>query len=173
MSQQLLPQRAEPPESVSIVPFSYLVDGALRKINSIEYFRKGIEPKWEDPSNKNGGRFIFQVPKTQPNKEKIYEQLTFFFLGESYDRSEKVNGFRFISTKVNNPSSYRVEIWVNFDESDIESITSFQDVLTDMFKQLNFELKDRIQFRQMKVEVPKDKDQKDLKEVKEAKEETK
>lgn len=129
-----------------------------KKINSIEFFRKGIEPKWEDEQNQKGGRFIFQVAKTQPNKEDIYEQLTFFFIGENFDRSDKVNGFRFISSKVNNPASYRIEIWVNFDESDIDSIAVYQDVLTDLFKQLNFELKEKIQFKQMKDEGNKDKE---------------
>ena len=124
----------------------------MKKINSIEFFRKGIEPKWEDEQNQKGGRFIFQVLKTQGNKEQIYQELVFFFLGENFDRSDKVNGFRFITSKVNNPSSYRIEIWVNFDESDTDSLVIFQDVLTDLFKQLNFELKEKIQFRQMKNE---------------------
>jgi hypothetical protein len=29
-------------------------------------------------------------------------------MGENFERSEKVNGFRFITTKVNNPASYRI-----------------------------------------------------------------
>jgi hypothetical protein len=74
------------------------------------------------------------VHKNQQNKEQIYEQLTFFFLGENFDLSEKVNGFRFITTKVNNPSSYRIEIWVNFDEADTESLTHYQQILTELFK---------------------------------------
>lgn len=72
--------------------------------------------------------------KTQTNKEDIYEQLTFFFLGQSFDRSDKVNGFRFVTSKVNNPSSYRIEIWVNFDESDMDNIIFFQEIFTDLFK---------------------------------------
>ena len=62
---------------------------------------------------------------------------------------------------MNNPASYRIEIWVNFDESDIDSIAIYQDVLTDLFKQLNFELKEKIQFKQMKNEGTKDKEPKD------------
>ena len=47
--------------------------------------------------------------------------------------------------------SYRIEIWVNFDESDIESIKHFQTILTELFKQLAFEVRE-IRFRQMKDE---------------------
>jgi hypothetical protein len=59
-------------------------------------------------------------------------------MGENFERSEKVNGFRFITSKVNNPASYRIEIWVIFDESDIDSIKNFQHILTELFKQMTF-----------------------------------
>jgi hypothetical protein len=38
-------------------------------VNSLEYFKKGIEPKWEDPRNAQGGRFVFPVGKEQANKD--------------------------------------------------------------------------------------------------------
>ena len=123
----------------------------MRRINSIEFFRQGIEPKWEDEQNQKGGRFIFQVPKAQPNKKEIYENFTFKFIGGQFDHSEKVNGFRFISSKMPNVVSYRIEIWVNFDESDTESITHYQSVLSELFKSLNFEVRE-IRFKQMKDE---------------------
>ena len=53
-----------------------------RRINSVEYFKKGIEPKWEDPRNEKGGRFVFPVPRTQENKDELYQQLVFFLLGD-------------------------------------------------------------------------------------------
>ena len=42
---------------------SYVVNDKPRKVNSIEFFKKGIEPRWEHPKNENGGRLVFQVPK--------------------------------------------------------------------------------------------------------------
>ena len=106
--------------------------------------------------------------KTEPKKEQIYEKLTFFLLGEDFDGSDKINGFRFISSKVNNPASYRIEIWVNFDESDTKSITIFQDILTSLFTQLEFKAREGIQFKQMKNEgAPKEvKDPKESKDPK-------
>ena len=71
-------------------------------------------------------------------------------LGADFDGSDKINGFRYVSSKPNNPSCFRVEIWVNFDESDTDSIAIFQNILTDLFNQLEFKLDEKIQFKQMK-----------------------
>ena len=73
----------------------------------MEYFRKGIEPKWEDPHNAKGGRFVFPVPRAQENKDELYQQLVFFLLGEDFPHSEHICGFRFISPK-NSQAHYRV-----------------------------------------------------------------
>jgi hypothetical protein len=89
------------------------------------------------------------VPKSQPNKKEIYESFTFKFIGEAFEKGEKVNGFRFISSKVPNTFSYRIEIWVNFDGTDTESITHYQTVLSELLKSLNFEVRE-IKFKQMK-----------------------
>jgi hypothetical protein len=109
-----------------------------RKVNSIEYFRKGIEPKWEDPKNECGGRFVFPVNKDVTNKDDIYSNLVFYLLGEDFNHSEHINGFRFISPK-NSQSFYRVEIWVDFDKENTEVLTHFQTLLTSLFQSLSFD----------------------------------
>lgn len=93
-------------------------------MNSIEYFKKGIEPKWEDPRNEKGGRFVFPVNKDQENKDEIYTNLALYLLGEDFNFSEHINGFRFISPK-NSQSFYRVEIWVDFDKDNTQVLTHF------------------------------------------------
>lgn len=119
---------------------SYLVKDKWRRINSVEYFKKGIEPKWEDPKNEKGGRFVFSVNRTQENKDELYSNLVFYLLGEDFAHSEHINGFRFISPK-NSQSFYRVEIWVDFSDADMELLKHFQDLLTGLFKALNFDSK--------------------------------
>lgn len=111
-----------------------------RRINSVEYFKKGIEPKWEDPKNEKGGRFVFSVNRTQDNKDELYSNLVFYLLGEDFAHSEHINGFRFISPK-NSESFYRVEIWVDFNNTDMELLKHFQALLTDLFKMLHFDSK--------------------------------
>lgn len=107
-------------------------------MNSIEYFKKGIEPKWEDPRNEKGGRFVFPVNKDQENKDEIYTNLVLYLLGEDFNFSEHINGFRFISPK-NSQSFYRVEIWVDFDKDNTQVLTHFQGLLTTLFQSLNFD----------------------------------
>ncbi|CAM6005457.1 unnamed protein product [Sphagnum balticum] len=84
---QPLPHRATQAEGVTLSPSSYRIDQQWRRINSLEFFKAGIEPKWEDPRNKNGGRFMFQCPHKQPDPQAIYEKLTFHFIGEAFENS--------------------------------------------------------------------------------------
>jgi hypothetical protein len=51
-----------------------------------------------------------------------------------------VCGFRFISPK-NNQSFYRVEIWVDFCDENMELLKHYQQLLTDLFKTLAFDSK--------------------------------
>jgi hypothetical protein len=64
-----------------------MVKDKWRRINSVEYFKEGIEPKWEDPKNEKGGRFVFPVNKPQENREEIYSNLVFYLLGEDFNHS--------------------------------------------------------------------------------------
>lgn len=50
---------------------------------------------------------MFPVGKEQANKDEIYTNLVFYLLGEDFDFSEHINGFRFISPK-NMQTFYRV-----------------------------------------------------------------
>lgn len=77
--------------------FRYEIEGKSRIISAINYFREGINPTWEDPNNKYGGRLIFQIDKEVDKFEEIYEWLVFYFLGESESCAEDINGIRFIS----------------------------------------------------------------------------
>lgn len=45
-----------------------MVEDKWRRVNSVEYFKAGIEPKWEDPRNEKGGRFVFSVGRAQDNR---------------------------------------------------------------------------------------------------------
>jgi hypothetical protein len=84
------------------------------------------------------GRFVFPVGKEQANKDEIYTNLVFYLLGEDFNFSEHINGFRFISPK-NSQSFYRVEIWVDFDKENTEVLTHFQTLLTSLFQSLSFD----------------------------------
>jgi phosphoribosyl 1,2-cyclic phosphodiesterase len=79
-------------------------------------------------------------------------------MGEDFSHSEHINGFRFISPK-NNQSFYRVEIWVDFADDNMELLKHFQQLLTELFKTLNFDSKS-VRFLNNKTEQKEVRDQK-------------
>lgn len=66
--------------------------------------------------------------------------MVLFLLGENFDHCEHINGFRFISPK-SLQTFYRVEIWVDFNEHNMEVLTHYQTLLTNLFKSLNYDSK--------------------------------
>ena len=71
---------------------------------------------------------MFQIERNQENYQEIYEALIFYFVGEKFPNYERINGVRFISSKPNNINRffYRVEIWVDFNESETEKVKDFR-----------------------------------------------
>lgn len=90
------------------------------------------------------------MSRNQENKDELYTNLVFFLLGEDFPHSEHICGFRFISPK-NNQSFYRVEIWVDFANDNMDLLKHYQTLLTDLFKTLNFDSKS-VRFLNNKVE---------------------
>lgn len=111
------------------------IEGTTRNISAINYFREGINPTWEDPNNKYGGRLIFQIDKDVDKYQEIYEWLIFYFLGESESCAEDINGVRFISHKSNNVFKYhyRVEVWTKFSLKEQEKVELFRDTFVKDF----------------------------------------
>ena len=52
----------------------------------------------------------------------------FYLMGEGFDKAEHINGFRFTSPKTAQ-SFYRVEIWVDFNDSDQATLEIFSKLL--------------------------------------------
>ncbi len=48
--------------------------------------------------------------------------------------SEKLNGFRFISSKSPSSVSFRAEIWFDFSNDDTETLLKYKDIFEAMFK---------------------------------------
>ena len=80
-------------------------------------------------------------------------------MGEGFDRAEHINGFRFISPKTEQ-SFYRVEIWVDFNDSDIDTVSVFSSLLTELFNTLNFDFK-IVRFLNNKVEPKQERERGD------------
>jgi len=52
---------------------------------SYNWFKKGIEPKWEDPSNEKGGRWTIIINKNKAHLDKMWLWLLLACVGEQLD----------------------------------------------------------------------------------------
>lgn len=103
-------------------PYYEYENGTEREISSLSVFRKGIQPKWEDPKNKSGGEISVRKIKRPFDKEKnsILESLDYYWdllilncLSENFISSKYITGIRIVdssSLEIDNPL-YRIELW--------------------------------------------------------------
>lgn len=85
--------------SECIKPFDYKI------------FKKGIKPMWEDPSNKNGGKFSMFISKTY--SAILWEEMVFAFVGGVLPHINEINGITISSRKIYNV----IQIWFrNFEK---------------------------------------------------------
>ena len=64
--------------------------GDLALNSNYHLFKEGVEPMWEDPANKEGGKFVLTIPKKDSNLGKCNEWWLFTVLaviGETMDAS--------------------------------------------------------------------------------------
>ncbi|RNF24101.1 putative eukaryotic translation initiation factor 4e [Trypanosoma conorhini] len=77
-------------------------------ISTLYFFRDGINPKWEDPGNRDGGILKIKLDSSRINEAWVY--LLCRTIGESWSRSvrDTVNG---VALKVRD-RAYLLEVWV-------------------------------------------------------------
>lgn len=60
-------------------------------------------------------------------------------MGEDFEMSERLNGFRFISSKTPSTVSFRAEIWFDFNNEDTETLSKYKDIFEKMFTEVGYE----------------------------------
>ncbi len=79
-------------------------------------------------------------------------------MGENFELSEKLNGFRFISSKTPTTISFRAEVWFDFNNSDLEILQAYQKIFQTMFEEIGYEHGfSQVNFVNMKGDEKKDK----------------
>jgi translation initiation factor 4E len=53
------------------------------------WFHHGIQPKWEDPSNQNGGKWIITVSRSSTQLDRLWLWLLLACIGEQFDDESK------------------------------------------------------------------------------------
>jgi hypothetical protein len=75
--------------------------------------------------------------------------------------SEKLNGFRFISSKTPTSVSFRAEIWFDFNNDDTETLLKYKDIFETMFTAVGYEHTAKtVKFINMKGDEKKPKEDK-------------
>jgi len=81
-------------------------------------FKSGVEPKWEDPSNANGGRWTVVVPKKDGSKgllDKLWLWLVLACIGQSIEEDlDQICGAVVNKRK----SGDKISIWIKSGEDD-------------------------------------------------------
>jgi len=100
-----------------------------REIASISLFKRGIEPKWEDPKNTNGGELAIRKFKTMGEMDHLWETISMLCIGEQLEMSNLVTGIRVVDSSIpNRKTLYRIELWF--------SDKKYKDTIERSFKSL-------------------------------------
>lgn len=95
------------------------VEGFARHMNNIRLpsglskganyhlFKDGIKPLWEDPANKNGGKWVMLVRGQQSLIDSIWSNLTMALVGQVLDPMDSVCGI-VVSAR---PKMDRIQVW--------------------------------------------------------------
>ena len=122
------------------------------RIISMNIFKEGIKPLWEDENN-NGGKFLqmeYQVSNTSKMNQFCKElqiqwkKLALLTMGGRFPGSEYINGIRFID-KTNfdrgNKILFRIEIWISKKIKD-KTLKELLDVIKKNFNAEKISVKD-------------------------------
>ena len=84
-------------------------------------FRKGIEPKFEDPQNTKGGEYkmrLFLNNIQEPALDfvnKIWESLVLDLLTARFPHPELIVGVRIVDKSFAMKENFRIEVWTRYD----------------------------------------------------------
>jgi hypothetical protein len=125
----------------------YTFNNDKREIASISLFRDGVEPKWEDPRNRDGGEVMlrkFYRRGIAPVEylDTLWESLAMGCIGEQFRNSDTITGIRVVDSSITESDKplYRIEMWF----SDL----AYEKTLEDDFKTiLNLPENDRIHIK--------------------------
>ena len=78
-------------------------------------FKKGIEPKYEDKCNIDGGEFGCRKGFKGPDLDSIWESLLYGLVGETFEDGNEITGVRLADKSKNGRAMFRVEVWYRDD----------------------------------------------------------
>lgn len=91
-----------------------VVDREEKVLECIMLFKKGIEPKWEDPKNAFGGSLILIIDNLHKEAEidSIWKDLLFSLIGHSFPLADHITGIRFMD-RFKKHRQLKIEVWID------------------------------------------------------------
>ena len=83
-----------------------------RQVEGLSVFREGVEPKWEDPKNEDGGEWYFRKGIQAEKFDMYWEEAVLAMIGETLDPgTEEICGLRIVDKSKGSRNIYRLELW--------------------------------------------------------------
>lgn len=96
-------------------------------VTDYHLFREGITPTWEDARNKNGGKWIMRLRKTDGLSSLYWEELLLAIIGEQFDDLTNHICGAVVSIRANDDI---ISLW-NADASDQEATNKIRDTIRE------------------------------------------
>jgi hypothetical protein len=88
-------------------------EGEDKVVDGLFLFRKGIEPKWEDPANERGCDIWCELSQMNAAEiDKFWHDIVFAVAGQNFPFSDYVNGFRILD-RMKKHGSIKFELWIS------------------------------------------------------------
>ena len=127
-------------DTVNTVESFWIMLNHIKRPSSLElaanyhFFKKGVKPMWEDPANRDGGKWILQLTTKEDlyRVDGIWEELTMSMIGEYLD--EGIPGDQVIGAVLSKRrNEVRVSLWTR-DSSAQEAIDRLGARLMEILK---------------------------------------
>ena len=85
------------------------IDLAAHPNPNYHFFRQGVKPMWEDPANKEGGRWMVNLTTDEDlkNTDFVWEEVLMALVGEYVDDQDLITGAVFSKRR----GLFRVSLW--------------------------------------------------------------
>jgi len=90
-----------------------------RMIKAFGVFKKGIEPRWEDPANIKGSELVVSKSFNLEALNLYWENLVFGLIGETVDEEDQICGSRVVDQSRKGKIAYKIEIWLKSTDDEI------------------------------------------------------
>jgi translation initiation factor 4E len=95
------------------------------QIQEYSLFKKGIEPEWGDPRNKDGGEWFWRTTLDAQTLDLYWQNMVLGVIGEALEdpaMGAHINGARVVDKSRSNYQIYKLELWIDTKDVTVRDI---------------------------------------------------